>query len=855
MMVGNKRRIGALVLPEEMMVEVFLRLPIKSILRFRTVCQSWDAVLSSEEFCGLHMAKAEVASSVLPKLFFTSPTAGFDATAVYLSSSSGPDDGLLFTLDGIRSDFVNMMPAPCRGLTLIHEHGIVAPAYYVFNASTRAVTRLPPCQAAVSLSVTAGLGFDAQTKKYKVVRLFYGNYRDKQRVKCEIYTLGGVHGDCWKPAVGGVPFKFCRAAGAAISHANRDKLLPVFANGFLHWLLHPLFLAERPRAAILSFSVTDETFAFVRSPPFVVSGVHLVELAGRLCVVRDLRNVSFNCSTLEIWKLNDYSSGSWSLEHRIDLLQHVARDLIEPQVVKIIGSVGNCGSVKKIVIATSKRKVVVYDPMCQTLETVIAIREETHSSYQMEQSALRVSLFQESLVPVHQTNEEIALSAPLAKAAREILLRLPGDCTVQFKLVCKQWLRLIENNSFMRSYYLHKNMDRKPKIMLVGKGTGGSGFSFTPLKLLRHVPNRDIWLNTKVVGSKPCLGMNMLSTELKDYLYNPCTGFCRVYHARGPFAHIPWNIPSYDCIPEDHAFAVGCKNVGLGFNLSMQEHVIVEIYYHLKDYKSRQYVLTCTISTCERGSVQSSLQPPLPVSDMQPTYLAGALYWMSDPRLGQNYERAIVSFDIATSTFDVIPCPSCIAMWNNRSSSDAFVVELEGTLCAVLANPDAEELNIWKREHDQWNRAYIVYLKGWPGYSLGTNVVMPWAVDPKDGKILLNTGRKLGFYDPARRSIENLYDVEELLRVRSTEKSSRGGVPEKTHIPKYKHYVEKLCTQQSPFEQHNSSDDTSSSLSGTRGERYLERRNSLYAEIIPLVPILYEESLASYPRPKARCLQ
>ncbi|CAN6359282.1 unnamed protein product [Urochloa humidicola] len=760
MMVGNKRRIGALVLPEEMMVEVFLRLPIKSILRFRTVCRSWDAVLSSEEFCGLHMTKAEAASSVLPKLFFTSPTAGFDATAVYLSSSSGPDDGLLFTLDGIRADFVNMMPAPCRGLTLIHEHATVAPAYYVFNASTRAVTRLPPCQAAVSLSVTAGLGFDAQTKKYKVVRLFYGNYCDKQHVKCEIYTLGGDHGDCWKPAVGGVPFKFCRAAGAAISHANQDKLLPLFANGFLHWLLHPLFLAERPRAAILSFSVTDETFTFVRSPPFVVSGVHLVELAGRLCVVRDLRNVSFNCSMLEIWKLNDYSSGIWSLEHRIDLLQHVARDLIEPQIVKIIGSVGNCGSAKKIVIATSKRKVVVYDPICQTLETVNAIREETHSSYQMEQSALRVSLFQESLVPVHQTNKEIALSAPLAKATREILLRLPSDCIVQFKLVCKQWFRLIKSNSFMRSYYLHKNMDRKPKIMLVGKGTGGSGFSFTPLKLLRRVPNHDIWLNTKVVCSKPCL-----------------------------------------------------------------------------------------------GSVQSSLQPPLPVSDMQPAYIAGALYWMSDPRLGQNYERAIVSFDIATSTFDVIPCPSCIAVWNNRSSSDVFVVELEGTLCAVLANPDAEELNIWKREHDQWNRAYIVYLKGWPGYSLGINVVMPWAVDPKDGKILLNTGRKLGFYDPERHSIENVYDVEEVLHVRSTEKSSRDGVPEKTHIPKYKHYVEKLCTQQSPFEQHKSSDDPSSSLSGTREERYLERRNSLYAEIMPLVPILYEESLTSYPQRKARCLQ
>jgi hypothetical protein len=43
------------------------------------------------------------------------------------------------------------------------------------------------------------------------------------------------------------------------------------------------------------------------------------------------------------------------------------------------------------------------------------------------------------------------------------------------------------------------------------------------------------------------------------------------------------------------------------------------------------------------------------------------------------------------------------------------------------------------------------------------NVVVPWAVDPKDGRILLNTGRKVGIYDPARRSIETLYDLDEVL--------------------------------------------------------------------------------------------
>jgi F-box interacting protein len=396
---------------------------------------------------------------------------------------------------------------------------------------------------------------------------------------------------------------------------------------------------------------------------------------------------------------------------------------------------------------------------------------------------------------------------------------------------------LIEGNSFARSYYSHNNMDKRPKIMLVGKGiTRGSSFSFTPCSELfqRIRSHDDTWFDTKVVCSKPCHGMNLISTELEDHLYNPCTGFCHVYHT-----------PNYSFTPEaGHAFALGHKNVGLGFNLSMQDHVIVEMFYHIKDFESRQYFLTCKVSECSRGSMRGCFPPPLPVSDMPPAYLAGALYWMTDPRLGDSEARAVVSFDITGREFVVFPCPPCIATWNSGSTSNAFVVELEGTLCAVLADPDTEELNIWKRENGQWHSAYTVYLEGWPGYSLGANVVVPWAVDPKDGKILLNTGRKLGFYDPARRSIESLYDLDEVLRVRSTEQPSRVAVPENPHIAKLKRVLEKFCSQESLLVQHKFSDDPSPVLSG--GEQCLERRDSLHTEIMPLVPMLYEESLASY---------
>uniref|UniRef100_A0A0A9CP51 F-box domain-containing protein n=1 Tax=Arundo donax TaxID=35708 RepID=A0A0A9CP51_ARUDO len=568
---------------------------------------------------------------------------------------------------------------------------------------------------------------------------------------------------------------------------------PVFADGFLHWLIEPVFFAKVPRAAIISFSLTNETFSWVRSPPFVVSGAHLVELDGHLCMVRDLRKGLPAGSMLEIWKLKDCSS--WSLNHQIDLLGHMPREFLDPQVVKVIGSFGSSKSSKKIIIATSKHKVFAYDPLSGTLETIHSAME-IHASHQIEPSDIRFSLFRESLAPVHKTKEEIALSSPLVKVTKEILLRLPAASALNLKLVCKQWLRLIKGESFAHSFFLRKNMDKRPKIMLVGKGTGQPGFSFIPLnKWLQEPSNKGALLDTKVVCSKPCHGLNLVSIEKRDYRYNPCTGFHRINLNRRLHMHQLWKLP-IDCVqPEDHPFSVGDKNVGLGFDPLIQEHIIVEFFYPLKDYESRQYYLTCSLWSCNSQHVQQLAPPPLPVNDMPPAYLEGVLYWMSEPRLGQSHKRAIISFNNATKIFDIIPCPSCIAIWSSCSPSHAYVVEVTGVLCAVLANPAVHELDIWKWEFGQWDRAYTIYLKSWPDYSLITNIVVPLSIDPTAGRVLLSTGKKLGFYNPLKQAIETSFALDQPL-------------------------------------------------------------NGQSCKLMPVVPMLYEESLAYYPGPvKGRVLK
>uniref|UniRef100_A0ACD5U0N1 Uncharacterized protein n=1 Tax=Avena sativa TaxID=4498 RepID=A0ACD5U0N1_AVESA len=833
---------------EDIVTEVLLRLPIKSVVRFRAVCRSWAKLLSSEEFCRLHRAITK-AAGVSFKLMYFSPTLKFDATAAYSCSLSPGrrDNQLLFTLDHAHGSWVEVLtPAPCHGLNLLCDAR--AKAYYICNAATRAVARLPPSRdAAAAHMISTGLGFDAHTREYKVVRLIDWNCRShaQDTIRCEVYTPGGKHGDCWRPAARGLPFVLRRYAASAVYNAKEKRLPPVFANGFLHWLIQPYHVFERTRGAILYFSVTEEIFRCVRKLPTRASDFgqkpfhlpfapqtpagHLVEMDNQLCLVRDLRNDPYR-STLEIWRLLDYSSGDWSLDHQIDLSGHIMkRELREPQFVRIIGSIDNGRSGKKIIITTCKHKVHekfekrvhTYDLSTEALYTILSVTEtskSTYGSFPYTPPASGFSLFEDCLAPLHKTDEELDLLSTPVKVVKEILFRLPAKSVIQSKLICNQWPRLIKSESFTQSYFEHKDIGRRPKLMLVGKGTRRSAFCFAPLDTwLSEAPAHCALLDTKVVCSKPCHGMNLVSTATNDYLYNPGTGFHRVYGNPGPQMHLQLGSQRvYEA--EQHAFAVGSKNIGLTFDPLSSEHVIVEIVYRQKNFDSRQYMSVCVLRWCnsEEFCRQYSVPlPPLPVNDMPPANVGGVLYWMSDPRLGQSRERAIVSFDIAPKLFDTIPCPSCIAVWSNTSPCRAFVVELQGALCAVLSDPVANSLDVWRLEAGGgWDRACLICLEASPGYSLGKNVVVPLAVDPEDGRILLNTGRKVGLYDPVKQTIQNLYSFDQVPLA-----ASQG-----SH-----------CTSLS---------DNSTTFSQGR---LMGEMNRLGSEILPFVPMLYEESLACYP--------
>ena len=285
------------------------------------------------------------------------------------------------------------------------------------NLSTGGVLHLPPPPRANFIDDvfhSAGIGFDASTGEYKVVNLRV-NCTDKAR--CNVLTLSDDSTRAWRWVAAADQF----LADPPI-FVDKD-VDPVFADG---WMFKTNGTRYDEPHGILSFSLADESFRQAPQPFFstvdlalldyksidprrsrvgftssgdsviMPAGRALSELNGSLCIVRDVRRRNDVERLFEIWKLQDYEAGSWSMDYTISLAGDVAEQLTKPWLVVPICYTGG----RKIVLVTSAHKAHVYDPDTNALHTVASLSLTDDMTHKAEETSefLRFALYQESLV-------------------------------------------------------------------------------------------------------------------------------------------------------------------------------------------------------------------------------------------------------------------------------------------------------------------------------------------------------------------------------------------------------------------------------------------------------------------------
>ncbi|XP_076921413.1 F-box protein At5g07610-like [Bidens hawaiensis] len=119
---------------EDLLTEILIRLPVTSILRFKSVCKHWRLLLTRTHF--IHRYDNNNNLSKSPGIFAGNICVPFDVE----NRSPPPFHSLDFYFN--RSD-VEIVQS-CNGLLLCRTFHNGAPEYYVFNPTTKQLAFIPP---------------------------------------------------------------------------------------------------------------------------------------------------------------------------------------------------------------------------------------------------------------------------------------------------------------------------------------------------------------------------------------------------------------------------------------------------------------------------------------------------------------------------------------------------------------------------------------------------------------------------------------------------------------------------------------------------------------------------------------
>ena len=278
-------------IPDDLFFEILTCLPVKSLLRFKCVCQKWRYMISDPSFAEVHRSRS--AASILISV----P----DMSSPYMMSS------LVSLKDGeARRPIVPVLPfhrnisQSVNGFVCIYQQYDPSLRVLLYNPSTREHVTLPQTAVAVANlgfrfhCIT--LGFDPSTKTYKILRVWTRG----EGFNYEIFTLGG---GAWRIIDDG-PFDGLTRKGICL-------------DGSIYWADNLVM-----RNSILAFDVGEEKFRSVPTPPGALTwkGIEwdMIEIDGHIAIV-DFHDVVESISNVIImWKFEDPINGVWS-QKRIPL--------------------------------------------------------------------------------------------------------------------------------------------------------------------------------------------------------------------------------------------------------------------------------------------------------------------------------------------------------------------------------------------------------------------------------------------------------------------------------------------------------------------------------------------------------
>ncbi|XP_059670643.1 putative F-box protein At3g16210 [Cornus florida] len=358
---------------EDMIIEILLSLPVKSLLRYNCVCKYWYTLIRSSTFINKHLHHHSNKSRLLVQHYIDSTET--NAIALY------PDETLSnFPL--IYRDI--QMPCESRDI-VVHYDGILGlwewdDGIVLWNPATREFRRLTMPNPNIPSNFSAdqhkfGFGLDPTTNEYKLVliRTYYyseGHYPYDSAIIVVYY----ISTNSWR---------LFEADLSRVAYVH-DSIYSTCLSGLYYWLTSELgWHQTHYYNAILTFDLSTEVFGDIPGPqdiPKSKLGILIIHNDSISVLCFDPREVH---KYFDIWVMKQ--EGCWTKELTIGTLVDVERAL---------GFWKN----GELFIETSTSDLILYNPNIQETKDF-----QNRGLYKMER--LRIFIYKESLVSINGGNE------------------------------------------------------------------------------------------------------------------------------------------------------------------------------------------------------------------------------------------------------------------------------------------------------------------------------------------------------------------------------------------------------------------------------------------------------------------
>jgi len=284
-------------LPDDLIVEILSYLPVKPLVRSKSVCKSWNSLISDSKFGKLRLQRStrniHIAvikhGSGYPNTFVTLPLNHLlENPSITISGNS---------YHRLKFNEPSRIIGSCNGLLCLLDHTTMSTVpksrFRVWNPTTGIISeKFGSFNRPLNWSLNCTFGYDNSTRTYKVVVLF--------RNELQIFSLGDNRRKSISFPSSDQSFTF------GSSHVNKG----VYLSGTINWFaIQHRFNHD---FVIISFDLGTETFKQFQTPRGVdeVTDVELIiaVLMDCLCFSHNLKNTHF-----VIWKMTEFGvEQSWT---------------------------------------------------------------------------------------------------------------------------------------------------------------------------------------------------------------------------------------------------------------------------------------------------------------------------------------------------------------------------------------------------------------------------------------------------------------------------------------------------------------------------------------------------------------